>query len=55
MMMDLKTKEMIKISGNKTGGFVLTTIGKKDNFKDDIALTLDELLELQKLLNKKLK
>ena len=46
---------MIKISGNKTGGFVLTIIDKKDNFKDDVALTLDELLELQKLLNKRFK
>lgn len=46
---------MIKISGNKTGGYVLTILGAKDNFKDDVALTLDELLELQKLLNKKFK
>lgn len=46
---------MIKLTGNKTGGYVITILGIRDNFKDDVALTLDELLELKKLLNKKLK
>lgn len=46
---------MIKIKGTKQDGYVLTIIGKKDKFKADVALTLDELLEIKKLLNKKFK
>lgn len=47
-------KTMIKLTGNKQG-YVLTIIGKHDRFKADVALTYDELLEIQKVLNKKFK
>ena len=46
---------MITINGNKTRGYILTIIGIRDKFKADVALTYEELLEIQKLLNKKLK
>jgi hypothetical protein len=46
---------MIKVFGNKQDGYILTIIGKHDKFKADVALTYEEILEIQKLLNKKFK
>lgn len=46
---------MIKLTGNKKDGFTLTLISKDDKFKADMQWKYEELLQMQKLLNKKFK
>ena len=59
------SKEVIKIKakliGSKKDGYILSVYNKEDKFKDflcsddDIALTHEELIEVKKVLDKKIK
>lgn len=56
-MKDIK----VTLIGNKRDGFILEVVNKKENFKDklysnsDIALQHEELVEIKKVLDKKIK
>lgn len=47
-------KSTISLKGSKNGDYILT-ISDNYGYRDDLALTYEELLDLKKLLNKKIK
>lgn len=44
----------VTILGSKKDGFILTVINKEEMFIDDIAVNFKELVEIKKVLDKKL-
>lgn len=48
-------KPKIILKGNQKDGYILNLTSHTDKFKWDVALTHDELLEIQSVLNKKIK
>lgn len=45
----------VKLVGSKKDGYILSVYNKKEQFRDDIALQFDELVEIKKVLDKKIK
>lgn len=45
----------IKLTGSRTDGYILSVYNKKEQFRGDIALKFEELVEIKKVLVKKLK
>lgn len=50
-MKDIK----VTLSGSRKDGFILSVYNKKEEFRDDIAINYEELVEIKKVLDKKLK